>query len=73
MSSLLQVNVSNHVTYHMDNGGFLPYGFSQMLSGASTCFYAFVGFDAIATTGRTNFHSSFPLRLTLVLLIALSP
>lgn len=58
---------ANPENWSAEHGGFLPYGTKGVFAGAASCFFAYIGFDGIATSGEeaANPSKSIP-RATLI-------
>lgn len=50
----------------------MPFGVDGVLSASATCFYAYVGFDAIAASGEEAKNPQRYIRLELLLMITAS-
>ncbi|XP_072922059.1 cationic amino acid transporter 4 [Hemitrygon akajei] len=64
--------LADPTNYSAKHGGFAPFGFSGIMAGTATCFFAFVGFDVIAASSEEarNPQKSVPIATAISLGLA---
>ena len=63
---------SDFSNWQNDHGGFMPFGWKGVFAGSASCFYAYIGFDSIATSGEEarDPQRSIPIATFIAMIIA---
>jgi len=61
------VNATIAHEHNGGEGGFLPHGFAGLLAASASCFYFFIGFDVVATSGEEAKNPSRNLPLAIIM------
>lgn len=63
---------SDFSNWQNDHGGFMPFGWKGVFAGSASCFYAYIGFDSIATSGEeaNDPQKSIPIATFISMIVA---